>query len=128
MAQNAKGFGITFNAEDGMPIGVRFPEAETVEATRAMRESIINETAEIEIVANAMLNTETFREVIYDDAFFIFKDKDGGIINTGGIVHDPHIVKPLIIGAGVMHARITRFWVQPAGVNEVNIMIHEIAA
>lgn len=128
MAQNAKGFNISFNAEDGMPIGVRFHEAETVEATRAMRERIINETAEIEIVANAMLNTETFREVIYDDAFFIFKDEGGGIITTGGIVHDPHIVKPLIIGAGVMHGRITRFWAQPAGVNEVNIMIREIAA
>ena len=128
MAQNAKGFGITFNAEDGMPIGVRFAEEETVEATRRVRERIINETAEIEIVANAHLDTETYREVIYDGAFFIFKDKDGGIITTGGIVHDPHIVKPLIIGAGVMHGRITRFWAQPAGVNEINVMIHEIAA
>lgn len=127
MEQNAKGFNISFNAEDGMPIGVRFPEEETVEATRAMRERIINETTEIEIVANAHLDTE-FREVIYDGAFFIFKDKDGKNINTGGIVHDPHIVKPLIIGAGVMHGRITRFWAQPAGVNEVNIMIREIAA
>lgn len=127
MAQNAKSFNITFNNEDGMPIGVRFHEAETVEATRAMRERIINETAEIEIVANGTLDTE-FREVVYDGAFFIFKDKDGGIITTGGIVHDPHIVKPLIIGAGVMHGRITRFWAQPAGVNEVNIMIHEITA
>lgn len=128
MAQATKGFNVTFNAEDGMPIGVRFAEEETIEATRAMRERIINETTEIEIVANAMLNTETFREVVYDGAFFIFKDKDGGIITTGGIVHDPHIVKPLIIGAGVMHGRITRFWVQPAGVNEINVMIHEIAA
>lgn len=128
MAQNAKGFNISFNAEDGMPIGVRFPEAETVEATRAMRERIISETTEIEIVANAHLDTETFTEVIYDGAFFIFKDKDGGIITTGGIAHDPHIVKPLIIGAGAMHGRITRFWAQPAGVNEINVMIHEIAA
>lgn len=128
MAQNSKGFSITFNDEDGMPIGVRFAEEETVEATRKVRERIINETTEIEIVANAMLNTETFREVVYDDAFFIFKDKDGSIITTGGIVHDPHTVKPLIIGAGVMHGRITRFWAQPAGVNEVNIMIHEITA
>lgn len=128
MAQNSKGFSITFNDEDGMPIGVRFAEEETVEATRAMRERIINETAEIEIVANAHLDTETFREVIYDGAFFIFNDKDGGIITTGGIAHDPRIVKPLIIGAGVMHGRITRFWAQPAGVNEINVMIHEIAA
>lgn len=128
MAQTSKGFKIAFDNEDGMPIGVRFHEAETVEATRKVRERIINETTEIEIVANAMLNTETFREVVYDGAFFIFKDKDGGIITTGGIVHDPHIVKPLIIGAGVMHGRITRFWVQPAGVNEINVMIHEIAA
>lgn len=128
MAQNAKGFHIAFNAEDGMPIGVRFAEEETVEATHKVRERIINEPVEIEIVANGTLDTETYREVVYDGAFFIFKDKDGGIITTGGIVHDPHIVKPLIIGAGVMHARITRFWAQPAGVNEVNIMIREIAA
>lgn len=128
MAQNAKGFNISFNAEDGMPIGVRFPEAETVEATRAMRERIISETTEIEIVANGTLDTETYREIVYGGAFFIFKDKDGGIITTGGIERDPHIVKPLIIGAGVMHGRITRFWAQPAGVDEVNIMIHEIAA
>lgn len=128
MAQNAKGFHIAFNAEDGMPIGVRFAEEENVEATRKVRERIINETVEIEIVANGTLDTETFTEVHYNEAFFIFKDKDGGIITTGGIVHDPHIVKPLIIGAGVMHGRITRFWAQPAGVNEVNIMIHEIAA
>lgn len=128
MAQNSKGFSITFNDEDGMPIGVRFAEEETVEATRKMRERIINETVEIEIVANGTLDTETFTEVHYNEAFFIFKDKDGGIITTGGIVHDPHIVKPLIIGAGVMHGRITRFWVQPAGVNEINVMIHEITA
>ena len=128
MAQNSKGFSITFNDEDGMPIGVRFTEEETVEATRKMRERIINETVEIEIVANGTLNTETYREVIYDGVFFIFKDKDGSIITTGGIAHDPHIVKPLIIGAGVMHGRITRFWAQPAGVNEINVMIHEIAA
>ena len=128
MAQATKGFNVTFNAEDGMPIGVRFHEAETVEVTRAMRERIINETVEIEIVANGTLDTETFREVFYDGAFFIFKDKDGGIITTGGIERDPHIVKPLIIGAGVMHGRITRFWAQPAGVNEINVMIHEIAA
>lgn len=128
MAQNSKGFKIAFDNEDGMPIGVRFAEEETVEATRKMRERIINETTEIEIVANAMLNTETFTEVHYNEAFFIFKDKDGSIITTGGIVHDPHTVKPLIIGAGVMHGRITRFWAQPAGVNEINVMIHEITA
>lgn len=128
MAQNSKGFKIAFDNEDGMPIGVRFHEAETVEATRKVRERIINETTEIEIVANGTLDTETFTEVHYNEAFFIFKDKDGGIITTGGIERDPHIVKPLIIGAGVMHGRITRFWAQPAGVNEVNIMIHEIAA
>lgn len=128
MAQNSKGFSVTFNDEDGMPIGVRFAEEETVEATRKVRERIINETTEIEIVANAVLDTETFTEVHYNEAFFIFKDKDGNMITTGGIVHDPHIVKPLIIGAGVMHGRITRFWAQPAGVNEVNVMIHEIAA
>lgn len=128
MAQNSKGFKIAFDNEDGMPIGVRFVEEENVEATRKVRERIINETVEIEIVANGTLDTETFTEVHYNEAFFIFKDKDGGIITTGGIVHDPHIVKPLIIGAGVMHGRITRFWAQPAGVNEVNIMIHEIAA
>ena len=128
MAKNSKGFKIAFNDEDGMPIGVRFPEAETVEATRAMRERIINDTVEIEIVANGTLNTEPYFEVVYDGAFFIFKDKDGNMITTGGIERDPHIVKPLIIGAGVMHGRITRFWVQPAGVDEVNIMIHEIAA
>lgn len=128
MAQNSKGFKIAFDNEDGMPIGVRFHEAETVEATRKVRERIINDTAEIEIVANAVLDTETFTKVHYDGAFFIFKDKDGGIITTGGIERDPHVVKPLIIGAGVQHGRITRFWVQPAGVDEVNIMIHEIAA
>lgn len=128
MAQATKGFNITFNAEDGMPIGVRFAEEETVEATCKVRERIINETTEIEIVANGTLDTETFTEVHYNEAFFIFKDKDGGIITTGGIAHDPHIVKPLIIGAGVMHGRITRFWAQPAGVNEINVMIHEIAA
>ena len=128
MAQNSKGFKIAFDNEEGMPIGVRFHEEETAEATRKMRERIINETAEIEIVANGTLDTETYREVVYDGAFFIFKDKDGNMITTGGIVHDPHIVKPLIIGAGVMHGRITRFWVQPAGVDEVNVMIHEIAA
>lgn len=128
MAQNSKGFKIAFDNEDGMPIGVRFAEEENVEATRKVRERIINETVEIEIVANGTLDTETFTEVHYNEAFFIFKDKDGGIITTGGIERDPHIVKPLIIGAGVMHGRITRFWAQPAGVNEVNIMIHEIAA
>lgn len=128
MAQATKGFKIAFDNEDGMPIGVRFHEEQTVEETRKMRERIINETVEIEIVANGTLDTETYREVVYDGAFFIFKDKDGGIITTGGIVHDPHIVKPLIIGAGVMHGRITRFWAQPAGVNEINVMIHEIAA
>lgn len=128
MAQNSKGFKIAFDNEDGMPVGVRFHEAETVEATRKVRERIINETVEIEIVANGTLDTETYREVVYDGAFLIFKDKDGGIITTGGIERDPHIVKPLIIGAGVMHGRITRFWAQPAGVNEVNVMIHEIAA
>lgn len=128
MTQNSKGFKIAFDNEDGMPIGVRFAEEETVEATRKMRERIINETVEIEIVANGTLDTETFTEVHYNEAFFIFKDKDGGIITTGGIERDPHIVKPLIIGAGVMHGRITRFWVQPAGVNEINVMIHEIAA
>lgn len=127
MAQATKGFKIAFDNEEGMPIGVRFHEEQTVEETRKVRERIINDTAEIEIVANGTLDTE-FREVIYDGAFFIFKDKDGGIITTGGIVHDPHIVKPLIIGAGVMHGRITRFWVQPAGACEVNVMIHEIAA
>ena len=128
MAQNSKGFKIAFDNEDGMPVGVRFAEEETVEANRKVRERIINETAEIEIVANGTLDTETFTEVHYNEAFFIFKDKDGSIITTGGIVHDPHIVKPLIIGAGVMHGRITRFWAQPAGACEVNIMIHEIAA
>lgn len=128
MAQNSKGFKIAFDNEDGMPIGVRFHEEQTAEETRKMRECIISDTVEIEIVANAVLDTETFTEVHYDGAFFIFKDKDGNMITTGGIVHDPHIVKPLIIGAGVMHGRITRFWAQPAGVNEVNIMIHEIAA
>lgn len=128
MTQNSKGFKIAFDNEDGMPIGVRFVEEETVEANRVMCERIINETAEIEIVANGTLDTETFTEVHYNEAFFIFKDKDGGIITTGGIVHDPHIVKPLIIGAGVMHGRITRFWAQPAGVNEINVMIHEITA
>lgn len=128
MAKNSKGFKIAFNDEDGMPIGVRFHEEQTVEATRKMRERIINDTVEIEIVANGTLNTEPYFEVVYDGAFFIFKDKDGGMITTGGIERDPHIVKPLIIGAGVMHGRITRFWVQPAGVDEVNIMIHEIAA
>lgn len=128
MAQNSKGFKIAFDNEDGMPIGVRFHEAETVEATRKVRERIISETVEIEIVANAHLDTETFTEVIYDGAFFIFKDKDGNMITTGGIERDPHIVKPLIIGAGVMHGRITRFWVQPAGACEVNVMIREIAA
>lgn len=128
MAQNSKGFSITFNDEDGTPIGVRFHEEQTVEETRKMRERIINETAEIEIVANGTLDTETFTEVHYNEAFFIFKDKDGNNITTGGIVHDPHIVKPLIIGAGVMHGRITRFWAQPAGACEVNVMIHEIAA
>lgn len=128
MTQNSKGFKIAFDNEDGMPIGVRFAEEENVEATRKVRERIINETVEIEIVANGTLDTETFTEVHYNEAFFIFKDKDGNNITTGGIERDPHIVKPLIIGAGVMHGRITRFWVQPAGVNEVNIMIHEIAA
>lgn len=128
MAKNSKGFKIAFNDEDGMPIGVRFHEEQTVEATRKMRERIINDTVEIEIVANGTLNTEPYFEVVYDGAFFIFKDKDGGMITTGGIERDPHTVKPLIIGAGVMHGRITRFWVQPAGVDEVNIMIHEIAA
>ena len=128
MAQNANGFKIAFDNEDGMPIGVRFHEEQTVEATRKMRERIINDTVEIEIVANAHLDTETFTEVVYDGAFFIFKDKDGNSITTGGIERDPHIVKPLIIGAGVMHGCITRFWVQPAGVDEVNVMIHEIAA
>lgn len=128
MTQNSKGFKIAFDNEDGMPIGVRFHEAETVEATRKVRERIINETVEIEIVANGTLDTETFTEVHYNEAFFIFKDKDGGIITTGGIERDPHIVKPLIIGAGVMHGRITRFWAQPAGVDEINIMIREIAA
>lgn len=128
MVQNSKGFKIAFDNEEGMPIGVRFHEEQTVEETRKVRERIINETTEIEIVANGMLDTETYREVVYDGAFFIFKDKDGGIITTGGIVHDPHIVKPLIIGAGVMHGRITRFWVQPAGVNEINVMIREITA
>lgn len=128
MTQNSKGFKIAFDNEDGMPIGVRFAEEENVEATRKVRERIINETVEIEIVANGTLDTETFTEVHYNEAFFIFKDKDGGIITTGGIVHDPHIVKPLIIGAGVMHGRIARFWAQPAGACEVNVMIHEIAA
>lgn len=123
-----KGFSITFNDEDGMPVGVRFASPIPDEAALKLRERIISETVEIEIVANGTLDTETYREVVYDGAFFIFKDKDGGIITTGGIVHDPHIVKPLIIGAGVMHGRITRFWVQPAGVNEINVMIHEIAA
>lgn len=122
MTQNSKGFSITFNDEDGMPVGVRFASPIPDEAALKLRERIISETVEIEIVANGTLDTETYREVVYDGAFFIFKDKDGGIITTGGIVHDPHIVKPLIIGAGVMHGRITRFWVQPAGVNEVNIM------
>lgn len=128
MTQNSKGFSITFNDEDGMPVGVRFASPIPDEAALKLRERIISETVEIEIVANGTLDTETYREVVYDGAFFIFKDKDGGIITTGGIVHDPHIVKPLIIGAGVMHGRITRFWVQPAGVNEINVMIHEIAA
>lgn len=128
MAQNSKGFKIAFDNEDGMPIGVRFHEEQTAEETRKVRERIINDTAEIEIVANGMLDTETFTEVHYDGAFFIFKDKDGNMITTGGIERDPHIVKPLIIGAGVMHGRITRFWAQPAGVDEINIMIREIAA
>lgn len=128
MAQNSKGFKVAFDNEDGMPIGVRFASPIPDEAALKLRERIINETAEIEIVANATLDTETFTEVHYDGVFFIFKDKDGNMITTGGIERDPHIVKPLIIGAGVMHGRITRFWVQPAGVNEINIMIHEIAA
>lgn len=128
MAQNSKGFKVAFDNEDGMPIGVRFASPIPDEAALKLRERIINETTEIEIVANGTLDTETYREVVYDGAFFIFKDKDGSIITTGGIERDPHIVKPLIIGAGVMHGRITRFWVQPAGVNEINVMIHEIAA
>lgn len=128
MAQNTKGFKIAFDNEDGMPIGVRFASPIPDEAALKLRERIISETVEIEIVANGALDTETFTEVHYNEAFFIFKDKDGNIITTGGIERDPHIVKPLIIGAGVMHGRITRFWVQPAGVDEVNVMIREIAA
>lgn len=128
---------IKFDDETGIPVSTRFnvPENVTEEEAERFTEQLINNTVKIELSTEDEQYKDSYwgTRITYDEVTLIFKDKEGNKIVSGTIEHDPCDLEPLLIGAGVQGASITKFWLQLSyvtrtGETGINIMIHEIEA